>query len=386
MANDSVVRQDDTIKNPDADWAVLPSGGSKSPSSEPTPASTPPSNDTAEDKADEDDKEEVKEDKGDEDNKEEEKKDNNDEAGKEEEEKEPEQDKGEICQVKELYTDLKTTCSCCINWVEEKPFKKEEDDKKKKAETKYATFAINYRMIPHGTDGAWKTHSIVVHSSRIQKVLKVVFEGYPVSYATDFELVLHPNFVPFFHRWDKLLEAEKAEEDEETKSHVELLRKLLEKELADTFERIALVNKTGVAEFKDLEYIVKPGQVMINNSNENVRAGILKDIKLIPQRGCSPEHYAMVVESVDWNGTRFGTKSDSWTMNYFRGGRLFQDMKIFPLDMHPEGEKFRTRLVERGRAFEKLQGQHFKAYDGPVTPMGWGGWRERRVSQRPHCE
>lgn len=361
MADDSVLSQDATLNNltPKSDEAVSTPLGSKSPPSELTPASTAPSDDTGDDKVD------GKVDENDKD-----------------QEAEPEQDKGEICQVKELYTDLKTTCSCCIKWVEEKPFKKGTEDEKKKAESKYATFAINYRMIPHGSDGGWKTHSIVVHSSRIQKVLKAVFEGYPVSYATDFELVLHPNFVPFCHRWDRFLEAEKMEEDAETKSHIELLRQLLEKELSDTFERTSLVQKTGIAEFEDLQYVIKPGKVVINDRDQNnVRAGVLRDIKLVPGMGCSSEHYVLTLEILDWNGTRFGTKTESWTIPYFGGGQVFQDMGIFPLEAHPQGEKIRQRLVERGRAFEKLQGQHFKVYDGPVIPMGWCGWRERQVSR-----
>jgi hypothetical protein len=64
-------------------------------------------------------------------------------------------------------------------------------------------------------------HSLVVHSSRIQASLGRVFEGYPVPYETDRELILSPPFTPFVHRW-----AKRDEPDAETKKNLHLLGSL----------------------------------------------------------------------------------------------------------------------------------------------------------------
>ncbi|KAL2284672.1 hypothetical protein FJTKL_08764 [Diaporthe vaccinii] len=128
---------------------------------------------------------------------------------------------GSICEVKEIYDTKTSNCGCCPEWVDEKPGR-DHTEEHKAAENRRLQFSVIRRLTPHGA-GRWKTHSILINSRRIQAAMAKVFEGYPVTYADDHDLELTPKFIPFCHRWEKLLEVGRDEPDAEIKRHLDLL-------------------------------------------------------------------------------------------------------------------------------------------------------------------
>lgn len=152
-----------------------------------------------------------------------------------------------------------------------------------KTEDKFAPFAINKRLQSHGGGGGWKMHSLVIHNSRIRASLGKELKEYPVTYETDRELTVELPFTSFVHRWEKILQAERDEPDSETKKYMYLLRIKLSPELADSLQRVQLVEKTGIAEFEDLVFALAPGDTLITNVEIGVEAGILRNAELIEE-------------------------------------------------------------------------------------------------------
>lgn len=268
--------------------------------------------------------------------------------------------KGAICKVKEIFDTKTSGCSCCTIYVEEKPgldrAKETEAAEIEAAENRLAQFSIIRRMTPHGA-GRWNTHSIVVNSRRIQASLAKVFKGYPVTYADDHELVLKPKWIPFCHRWDRLLEEERNETDAETQSHLTLLRSILDSCLAESLKRRDLVARTGLATFDDLELLFEPGQtVILGDTEDNMDAGIVCGVDK-----CG-DCYLLTVDTTAWDGEQFGLTEKEWRLDTFKGTRKVHGLHIFPLHMHPECEKISRGLIERGKKYERLRGQHFLAY------------------------
>lgn len=260
-----------------------------------------------------------------------------------------------------------------------KPFK--EKKTLEKAENKFATFAMNKRLQPHGAGASWKLHSLVIHSSRIQTSLGKVFEGYRVTYETDRELILEPPFTPFVHCWAKLLQAEQDEPDTETKKHIHLLRTTLSPHLADSLRRCQLVEETGIAEFQDLLFTLAPGDILVKKTDVGMEAGILREIDLVSRP--TGVYLSLDIDIVDWNGINFGFRTNSWKIPQYRGTRRLFSLDIFPLRMHPDRAIIRESLVRRGRKLESLCGKHFKSYSGPVEMLYgsslWGS-ADKRVS------
>lgn len=271
--------------------------------------------------------------------------------------------KGSICEVKEIFDTQTSDCACCTEWVDEKPGR-DRTEENETAENRRAQFSIIRRLKPHGA-GGWKTHSILVNSRSIRAALGKVFDGYPVTYADDDKLELTPKNIPFCHRWDKLLEVERDEPDAETKRHLTLLRSTLEIDLADSLQRRDLVARTGLASSDDLELLFEPGQILIKRSGSVMTAGVAREVTRDIDFSCKPT-YIVEVDTTAWNGERFGVAEKTWQLNSFKGTRKVHSLDIFPLHTHPDREKISRELIERGKKYERLRGQHFVEFAGEI--------------------
>lgn len=270
--------------------------------------------------------------------------------------------KGSICEVKEIFDTKTSSCACCTEWVDEKPGI-DRAKENEAAESRRSQFSIIRRMTPHGA-GGWRTHSLLINSRSIQAALAKVFKGYSVTYADDHILELTPNYIPFCHRWDKLLEVEQNEPDADIKRHLTLLRSTLENDLAESLKRRDLVIRTGLASFDDLELLFEPGQtVILGDTESNMAAGIIREVA---KRGYGEPYYLMKVDTTAWDGQRFGLNEKEWQLNTFEGTRKVHSLHISPLHMHPNREKISRELIERGKMYERLRGQHFLAYASDI--------------------
>ena len=283
---------------------------------------------------------------------------------KEEEEaaEEAEEDKGEIntkvggkCEVKKLYAGTNRRCDCCIKWEDHKPDAGNEGIKEERD-----GYAILYRLIPHGGDDEWKTHSIRINSTRLKLRLERVFEDYP-GIDPDEMTFKHP-FAPFLHRWDRLLELQETEKDPETADHIKLLRQLLEHELKEPFKAMKKFAETGLISFDNMIYALVPGEIITSSQNGEPCAALLRSVERHTKND-SPE-YRYYVEMIDADSKRFGVFSTVWGLRCWNGTIQMASLQHFPLRLHPERETVKERLIERGRKFERLQGQHYKAYRG----------------------
>lgn len=290
----------------------------------------------------------------------------------EKEESAKEHEKGELCGVKDLYPSQNSVCKCCTDWLDDIPFK--ETHRNQKAESKRETFAINHRKVPHGGTNTWKTHSLIINSARIQSALGAVFDGYPVNYAEESQLILRPSFTPFVHRWDKFLEVERMEQDAETKNHLHLLRLLLEEELKPSFRILESINKSGYVKFADIELVYVPGDILIYETAGAVQARLLQACVL--EKSDESEHYRFLVQVMDWNGTRFELRGEIVGQYRFGGTQAISDLNVFPIRFHPEKDTLWNSLVERGKKFENLAGQHLKYYCGHAISESGNWWRK----------
>ncbi|KAI1338504.1 P-loop containing nucleoside triphosphate hydrolase protein [Xylariaceae sp. FL0016] len=277
--------------------------------------------------------------------------------------------KGEVCEIKDLFASPKQVCKCCVEWLEDKPYR-EGDWHAKPAAKAHDAFAIIRRQKAHSGREAWGTDSLVVNSEKIQSALREVFRGYPVPYALDAELTLKPPFQEFCHRWDKFLEVERDEPDALVKKHLGLLRTVLQGEIQGLLDRVDKVKRTGIVEFEDLGAILAPGIIVVSNTEGFLQAAELRGVSLEEDLDWNRKRipfYDMNVAVTTWNGTDFGIREVKWKIRYFKGCEVLSSLDGAPLDSHPDKEKLRRQLVNRGRKFESLRGQHFKNYSGVAS-------------------
>ncbi|KAI1379950.1 P-loop containing nucleoside triphosphate hydrolase protein [Hypoxylon crocopeplum] len=204
---------------------------------------------------------------------------------------------------------------------------------------KYAI--IHYHRLS-GRDLA--TDWIAIWSPEIKRHLADVLSGYPNVEIGAPRLLFRLPFVEFLHRWDRLLQMEETASNKRVKQLLRGLRRTLAADMKQPFQALDDFQKTGYIDFQNILVPFVPGEVMLR-SHDGVRsAAILK---------------AAYVETSFTN-----QKYCNWRFMCFVG--MVVDLPVTPLNAYPNQEEIRRSLVERGRSFESLCGQHIKKYNGHV--------------------
>ncbi len=213
---------------------------------------------------------------------------------------------GERCKVKDLFASKKTICECCIDWANEPP--SNDDDAP--------------------------------------------------------ELVFRPPFTPLVHRWQQLLEAERAAAARPSaEEHIQLFRETLKHELDEAFRALNSFEKTQYLKFDDLALAYEPGDTLMTTVDGVMSAGRLRSARFRTFED-NTRCFCCTVGTLDYDGKSFGGHMKVFHVPEYEGMKQVPTLATFPLRLHPGRDKIQQRLVERGRVFESLHGQHFRFHDG----------------------
>ena len=273
---------------------------------------------------------------------------------------------GMITDVKNLYQSKpdnrgKTT------WVDKYP-----DDLEEAAENaesaRYALLIRNNKCY----DGRKKLQidSIVVQSPLLKQVLGSILKDYPGITTTLDRLTFKAPFQAFIHRWKNLLDALESEQDHETKSHLELLHRILEAELRDDLKARDDFILNGVITYSTIWMIFEPGTTVFTVKDGQSCAARFNNGNY-QQTQCG-NRYNLGCQIVDWDGENFGLGNAQFHVWEFEGTTKITKLSAYPLEYHPNLIKVKEALIQRGKAFEELSGYHYKNYQG--IAIGEGPW------------
>jgi ATPase family associated with various cellular activities (AAA) len=212
--------------------------------------------------------------------------------------------------------------------------------------------------------------SIVIQSELLKGVLGDVLKDYPGITTALKRVEFHAPFQPFVHRWEAFAKAREEATDSETRTHVNLLWKVLEEELRETIREKNDHVRNGVLRFDNIWTIFEPGCLVYHLDDGHDRVYRLKSGSFAQTR-CG-RVYHLQTEYVDWDGENFGLANEGIQIPAFGGTAPITKLSAFPLAFHSDVKKLRERVIARGQKFEELKGYHYKAYDG--VAIGWGCW------------
>jgi len=271
---------------------------------------------------------------------------------------------GSIPETRDLY-ESKPDRNGRTSWTTEYP--DDLNDPPENAESAQYALLVRHKKCYDGRKKL-EINSIVVQSELLKNVLGVVLKNYP-GISTNLERVeFHAPFQPFVHRWEAFAEAREAETDPDTKTHVELLWRVLEEELRDTIREKNDHVAKGVVRFDNIWTIFEPSTLVFSTDEDHDRVYRLKNGNFLNTR-CG-RVYSLNVEFVDWDGENFGYGNDNLQIRAFSGTQPIAKLFAFPLAHHPKADILQERLIRRGRLFEEHKGYHYKAYEG--VAIGWG--------------
>ncbi|KAI9653671.1 MAG: hypothetical protein M1831_005699 [Alyxoria varia] len=255
-------------------------------------------------------------------------------------------------------------------WLDEKP-----DDLVKPAEsgdsTNYALVVRRKRVFgdPRKT---LTLHSIAIQSPLQRKLLVTVLKGYPGVTVELKRLEFHEPFAPFIHRWERLKQAVKSEEDEEAKKHGKLLYDMLHEELNEPISVSTDMKTNRVANFDLLWTLFPPGCTIYTRQEGHETALRMSDGHYSKNKE-GEDIYVMNGQQIDDDGSRFGRRRTCITIKTFSGTVPITSLEAYPISFHPDNEDLMKRLQRRGAQFESLAGVHYKYYKGVGWKLGLKG-------------
>ena len=271
-----------------------------------------------------------------------------------------------ISDVKNLY-EGKPDHRGRTTWVDKYP-----DDLEEAAENaesaRYALLIRNKKSY----DGRKKLQmdSIVVQSPLLKEAFAEVLRDYPGVTVTLDRLTFQAPFKPFVHRWARLKTALEVATDPETKAHLELFHRVMGDELQDDLKARDDYISNRVITWDTCWMIFEPGTIVFGLDDKQECAFRLTSGSYVETK-CGPA-FALDCESVDWDGECFGFDSKRLLIYQFLGTKPITKLTSFPLEYHPDLDNIKKALVERGKAFERLSGYHYKHYRG--VAVGYGIW------------
>ena len=75
-------------------------------------------------------------------------------------------------------------------------------------------------------------------------------------------------------------------------------------------------------------------------------------------------YFSIEGQYLDYDGEKFGKADIEVHIDSFNGPRSISSLPCYPVQFHKDHSKMRQALIERGKAFVRLQGISFKYHYG----------------------
>ncbi|KAK4160328.1 member of AAA-ATPase family [Cladorrhinum sp. PSN259] len=209
---------------------------------------------------------------------------------------------------------------------------------------------------------SWSTHSIEIQSPRLKAMFDQVFEGYPEWYPDAAPYTFFPPFKPLVHRWESILQAFNAVEDDVTKEDISLFRQVVDPLLTTHLTAIAKARETLVSSHESLWYLLAPGSIMVSSERGSICALRLLNVLYVPaNKRCGiPARWDLVLGQYDWNGNYCGLRPITKQIEEYKSDTLVTKFDLYPLEFASDKEKIERELFARGQKWAELRGMHVK--------------------------
>jgi hypothetical protein len=221
--------------------------------------------------------------------------------------------------------------------------------------------------------------SITIQSPLLKKILKITFGGFEGLNTQLKQLTFQAPFHPFYYRWHRFEHLRQNEQDEGTKSHLDLLYSVISGEIMPQIEAMEDYTENKVVPFSHLWTLFVPGMEIYTKIDGHDRIVSLKESRY--GANMSGEYFSLECRYIDCDGSEFGHVGTEIEIHSYHGVRKLADLDAIPAHLHPHIEELVERLYARGDKMEQLSGFHHMSYTGFYTARSSRQIRKRHVSE-----
>lgn len=215
-------------------------------------------------------------------------------------------------------------------------------------------------------NGDFKCTRLHVNPQPLKQLLEDVIVGFPydpVDAQQDVEFDLPAHCLYFYRAQLEEVGTERFKDDQTSLGHLKLLLDWIDKVHEDAFkanQRFETSDNRPIS-YEYLWTVFKPGAILHTRIQGQPRAYKLRGFWYeTDEDPC----LAIRVQFIDYDGEKFGTRKELFRIPKYSGVMRCEDLNIIPLEFHSSSAELRARLLERGRQFQQLAGQHFMQYSG----------------------
>lgn len=171
--------------------------------------------------------------------------------------------------------------------------------------------------------------------------------------------------------------------DEETIFELEAGIRFVYDDFAETFASLKTLEPTNQITFDHLWTLYPPNTVVYcHDTLGHLQAYKVRKNYLAKDENGMP-WLVLTVDYIDSNGKDVGwVKSHQLQIPWFSGVKHIWTLQYTPLELGPEPNVFRKRLIEQGRLALKRHGQQLVEYKGPGLKKGERDWFKFNVRPR----
>ncbi|KAF2455506.1 hypothetical protein BDY21DRAFT_66848 [Lineolata rhizophorae] len=212
-----------------------------------------------------------------------------------------------------------------------------------------------------------------IKSPGLKEVMANIYEGVEGLHLNKTPPMANPNH--FFHALPGLAER-RAEEAAKPTPDTTLLADLdiaIEYTLEDFGSDMA--NLRSLSEHGEITYdlvwaLFPPNAIVYTAANQLHQPHALRFLKGEYVGGEEP-HYALECRMISHDGQDFGWATMDLKIRPFEGARKVYGLDAFPLESHPEAERVREMLIERGKTYVSLLKPTLKDHRGLAMKWEW---------------
>lgn len=284
--------------------------------------------------------------------------------------------------VKRLYATGDKECSCGTRWSEYADPTVEERQLKLQS-AKYDIVHRQRRVKNVDNAGKlWETDSVVVRGTTKQFLVAGPLNGYTGINLNASELKFYPPFEPIIHRWPSF---SKLRSQTNMMSLVAPFIDIFQPDIEPNLALIDEISSSGKIRWNDIWLILAPGELFRSYEKGAPAVYRLLECEMI-KREVEPDYWWLQMEFVDWNGNHCGHATTTFRIKEYKGRRDVASLEVHPFHTGPGStgnDQERAELIERGRAFEKLRGYHFKACYGTRMFHEIDNWGNHQTLEKP---
>ena len=217
-------------------------------------------------------------------------------------------------------------------------------------------------------DGKVYSTQLEIQSQHIIKALRKVIGTYQGVGFTGKVITIDGAPECLFHFQDELRQHAEASDNDQLKSHMQLCLEYMEK----TLHREIKISKSFMSnasvspelEYRYLWMVFKPGCLVYEKKNEIERLSRLRDVV------AEGDRWSLSTERINYSRCDIGLEHHNIIIDRHDGCKPLCELTAFPLHFHPDQERIRNVLLERGRKFLAHCGIHHRFYDGAALMCG----------------